>query len=544
MTVAQIVARYLSDAGVRYAFGVSGHSLFAITDALYLQSGIDFVPAQIELSSSYTATAYARATRGPSVCLVSAGAGATNAVTGIAQAFKESTPVICISSEVDTRVAGHGASSWHEVPQEALFRPITRLSATLRSPSAVLSLLDEGFAAATATGRAGPVYLAIPRDLQVEEVEVAAPPWPLPQAVPAPRAEGRLLDEAARELAQARAPVIIAGGGVHWANASAELRELAELLQAPVGTTPSHKALISEEHPLSLGVLGFGSFPFANKLCRESDLVLAVGTTFSEGLTLGYGDRVIPPHARIVQIDLDSEQLGRWYPVAVGIHADAGAALRALVERLRSAPRPAERMDRVEQLQSEKDAWRAELAKRGSVADGPITQWHVYHAVKQVVDPSAVLVSEGGTTEFTRRLLVEGDAYTGGDFRAIGHGLASCVGLAYAHPGRRVVSVSGDGAFMMELQELATLVRDRLPVSVVVVQNDAYGNMKRDQVHSYDGRVIGTELLVPDLPTLGRAFGLYSERVERPADLIQALRAAVATDGPSLLDVVCPIEGI
>ena len=222
---------------------------------------------------------------------------------------------------------------------------------------------------------------------------------------------------------------------MHWSHSEAEAQRVAEQLQAPFGTTPSHKGLISEEHPLALGVLGFGSFPFANGVCQESDVILAVGTTMSEALTAGYGNRVIPAGAKLIHIDLDPAELGKSYAADVGIVGDARQALTEIRARLPTQPNAA-------------------AAAR------------------------------------------------------------------------------------------ATATRVGLPFVILVVHNDAYGNMKRDQIRHYGGRVIGTELNVPDLVQLGGAFGAYAERVERPAELPDAMRRAFAANKTALLDVICPIEGI
>jgi len=387
------------------------------------------------------------------------------------------------------------------------------------------------------------VYLGIPRDFQLEELEV--PPTPWVEATMAPAEPDRaLVQHAADELAAATAPTIIVGGGVHWAGCADEVRNVAELLNAPFGTTPSHKGLISEAHPLSLGVLGFGAFPFANAACQESDVILAIGTTFSEALTLGYGDKVIPSGARIIQVDTDAVELGKSYPVAVGVVADAKAFTTALLARLRASARPASSASRVERIQGEKAAWQGELARRGAPSAGPITQWHLYNALHETLGEDTLVVAEGGTGELIHRFVATAPVYSGGDFRPIGHGLATAIGLQYAFPERRVACVSGDGSFMMELQELATATRDGLPIVCVVVHNDAYGNMKRDQIRHYAGRVIGTELNVPDLCTLGTAFGAHVERVDQPSQLADAIGSALASRKTALLDVVCPIEGI
>jgi acetolactate synthase-1/2/3 large subunit len=541
MTVSEVLVRYLKQAGVRYIFGVSGHSIFDLTDAIYVEPDIDFVPGQIEISAAYMANAYSRATRRLGVCLASAGAGATNLITGVAQAYKESCPVLAISSDVDSKFAGKGASSWHEIPQEDLFRPITKRSLTLRRPSDILDLITEALGEATSP-RTGPVYVGIPRDFQLEEVDVPNPPWDLATAQSA-AASPDLIRRAAEELAAASAPTLILGGGVHWGDATGEAQQLAERLQAPFGTSPSHKAMISEEHPLSLGVLGFGAFPFANAACQESDVVLAVGTTLSEALTLGYGDRVIPAGARLIHVDLDPREIGKSYQPHVALVGDAKQALAGILSHLPEKPNTAA-AERARRIAGDKAAWGAELARRGSSAEGPINQWHIFNALSEAMPPETIVVVEGGTGEAWSRLVGHAPVFGGGDFRPIGHGIATAIGVKHGFPNTPVACVSGDGSFMMEMQELATATRTGWPFVFLVVHNGAYGNMKRDQIRHYGGRVIGTELNVPDLCTLGAAFGAHVERIEQPGHLADAISTAFAANKTALLDVVCPIEGI
>jgi acetolactate synthase I/II/III large subunit len=543
MTVAEVLVRYLREQGVSHVFGVSGHSIFDITDAIYQEPGIDFVPSQIEVAAGYTANGYARATGGLSVCLVSSGGGATNAVSGVAQAYKESYPVITISSEVDQELAGKGASSWHEIPQREMFAPLTKMSVSIERAEDTLEVLEDAVRAAT-SGRPGPVYIGVPRNIQVATIDVPAQPWSQPRPKPA-EADARQIAQAAELLAQAQAPTIIAGGGVHFAGCIDELIELAELLGAPIGVSPAYKGLVSEDHPLGLGQLGSASAPFANKVCQESDVILAVGTTFSEPMTLGYGHRVIPEGARIVQIDVDPVEIGKVYPVEVGIAAHAKPAVGQLLAQVKAAQKTkAASSPRLQRLQEEKAAWRAEMAKRSQMADGPINAWQIYDALREATDPDAVIIAEGGTMELMHRFVARSQVYHGGEFRPIGHGIATALGLKCAYPDRQVVCVAGDGSFMMELNELATAKRANLPITIVVVHNGAYGNMKRDQIRSYGGRVIGTELFVPELTTLAQAFGCYGARVERPSELLGAIKAALAASQTAILDVVCPIEGL
>lgn len=542
MSVAKILIEYLKQTGVNCIFGLIGHSLFDITDALYSQRELKYVPVQHELSAAYAADAYAKGTRRLGVCLASSGAGATNLLTGIAQAYKESSPVLAIAADVAREVAGKGSSSWHEIPQEEIFRPVTKMSATLKRAGDILDLLREAVRQAT-TGKKGPVYLGIPRDLQSQEVEVPAPPWDVCLS-PTYSVDSSLIEKAVQELNRAASPTMIAGGGVYWSQGEGELQELAELLSAPFGTTPSHKGLVSEEHPLSLGVLGSGAFPFANKACLESDLILAMGTTFSEALTLGYGNRVIPRAAKIIQVDVDPLEIGKIYPVEIGIVGDAKALLRELISRLKKVGFKRTTSARMGRIAGEKKEWREEIARRAQPADAPVNQWHLYGALSEAIDEDTVVVGEGGTVELLRRFMARSKVYQSGDFRAIGHGLPTAMGLKFAFSERQVVCVSGDGSFMMEMQELATLAALNIPITIIIVHNSAYGNMKRDQLKHYGGRVIGTDLYLPDLCALASSFGVPAERVEKPSELLGTMKKVMAAAKPALLDVWCPIEEV
>jgi len=544
MSVSQILVRYLKEIGVRYIFGLSGHSIFGITDAIYLEPEMKFVSTQHELSAAYMAAGYAKGTRTLGVCLVSSGAGATNLLTGIALAYKESCPVLALAADVSREVSGKGASSWHEIPQEAMFKPITKLSRTLKRGEDIIDDLREAVRQAK-TGRKGPVYLGIPVDIQKEMVDIASPPWGETPDSLTYEVNPLLIEKVSHELTSAVSPTILLGGGVHWSQCEEEVKELAELLGAPFGTSPSHKGVVSEEHPLSLGVFGFGSFPFANKVCVESDLIFAVGTTFSEGTTLVYGNRVIPSGVKIIQVDTDSREIGKIYPVSIGIVGDAKEVVRQIISQIKKSGfhRP-ETSPRLERVAEEKRAWTEELIRRGTPTDDPITQWNIYHALKEAINEDTIVVGEGGTGELLHRYVATSRVYHSGDFRAIGDGIGEAIGLKFAFPDKSVVIVSGDGSFMLEMQELATAMALGIPIVVIVVHNSAYGNMKRDQIRHYGNRVIGTDLYLPDLCALAHTFGAHSVRVEKAVDLVTEIRSAMAVGKPALLDVICPIEGI
>jgi acetolactate synthase I/II/III large subunit len=542
ISVARLIVEFLKEARVPYLFGLSGHSIFPITDALYAEPDLRFIPVMHELSAAYMAAAYAKGTRTLAVCTASAGAGVTNLLTGIAYAYKESIPVIVIAADVSRRHAGKGASSWHEIPQREMFGPITKIAVTLEGAALAVDTFRRALHEAT-TGRKGPVYVGVPRDIQEQEVEAPKPGW-LALLSPIVEPDQDAFARAAEELQKAVAPIIIAGGGVYWSRAEAELRELSELLSIPFGTSPSHKGLISEDHPLSLGVLGFGAFPFANPFCLASDLILAVGLTFSEGLTLGFGDKVIRAGAKIIQVDSDPRELGKIYPAHLPILGDAKASLRGLIEQSRKAGVQKKNLSRLDKLREEKNNWHEKILAYAPQDQGPINQWHVYRALKEALSEHEIVVGAGGTAELMRRFVAPSYAYHSGEMRAIGFGLSTSIGLSLAFPSQPVVCVTGDGSFMLESQELATAAALKLPISIIVVRNDAYGNMKRDQVRHHEGRVIGTDLYLPDLCTLASSYNIEAERVAEPRALLAAVKRALAARKPVLVDVICPIEGI
>src|SRR4030095_13736110 len=434
------------------------------------------MPVMHELSAAYMTAAYAKGTRTLGVCTVSAGAGVTNLLTGIAYAYKESIPVIVLAADVSRRYAGKGASSWHEIPQREMLEPITKMSVTLEHAEQAVDTLRHALNEVT-TGRKGPAYIGLPRDIQEQEVEAPGSGW-LGTVRPIVEPDQDALDQAAEELQKAAAPIIIAGGGVYWARAEEELRALAELCSIPFGTSPSHKGLISEDHPLSLGVLGFGAFPFANRFCLESDLILAVGFTVSEGLTLGYGDKVIPAGARIIHVDSDPRELGKIYPAHLSILGDAKAVLRGLIARLRNTGVEKKNLFRVDKLGEEKHSWHEKIFAYADESQGPINQWHVYRALKKALGEDEVVVGAGGTAELMRRFVAPSYAYHSGEMRAIGFGLSTSIGLSLALPSRPVVCVTGDGSFMLENQELATAAALKLAHSLICIHKDASGTMK------------------------------------------------------------------
>jgi acetolactate synthase-1/2/3 large subunit len=535
--IAETVVEYLSSQNVRHIFGVLAHTSFALGDAIAKRPHLRFINSQHEGGAGNMALGYARAAKKPAVCLVSAGGGATNIVTAVAQAYKESVPLFVISSDINTASSSKGAwSSWHGMEHVRLFEPITKQSLKLERVEEIGSVLDSLFHLTT-RGRQGPVFLIIPADLQA-----ASLPEPLtfsPTADPAaPSIDSRSAEMAVDLLLKATAPVVLVGTGVDWSGAQKEVQELAELLSLPVAASYTAKGVFPENHPLALGCLGVGGRPYAREFFLKSDLILALGTTFSEGTTMGFGHRTISDQTKIIQIDIDPDELGRNYPTQLSVQADVKAALRAIIEGVKSkrptAPATAGSR-RAQEIQEAKQAWKNDLDKKA--ANEGLTYDSVLKTLNELLTGTETLVTSGMTGDLLRNIDAATPIIHAGEFRAIGTAFATSLGVKLGLPGARVVCVTGDGSFMMEQQELATARLHNIPVLAIVLRNNAYGGMKRDQLHHYGGRVIGTELFVPDLARLAELFGATGYAITRAEEVRPTFEKALASDEFVVIDV-------
>jgi thiamine pyrophosphate-dependent acetolactate synthase large subunit-like protein len=535
INVADALVESLSSRGVENVFGVLAHTSFAIGDAIARRPHMKFINAQHEGGAGNMALGYARATKKPAVCLVSAGGGATNIVTAVAQAHKESVPLFVISSDIDTAAAAKSPySSFHGMEHVRLFQPITKQSAKLERIEELGPLVDSLFRQMR-RGRQGPVFLIVPEDLQHAHL-----PEPLsfaPNAEPAaPAIDSGAARAAVDLIAAAKTPVVLAGTGVDWAGARDEVKELAELLSLPVAVSYTAKGVFPENHPLALGCLGFGSRPYARKFFQESDVILALGATFSEGTTMRFGHEIIPETAKIVQIDTDPDELGGNYPTALSIQADAKVALRAIIDEVkRRQPKPASNDGRAQAIRQAKQAWRNDIEQKP--ANQGLSYESVMRALNDLLQGNEILTTSGMTGDTLRGIDAVNPIIHAGEFRAIGTALATAMGVKLGRPDARVICVTGDGSFMMEQQELATAAYHKIPVLVLVLRNNAYGGMKRDQMKTYGGRVIGTELFIPDLPKLAELYGAKGFSVTNKEQLTPVFEQALKSDEFVLVDV-------
>ncbi|MDF1555978.1 MAG: thiamine pyrophosphate-binding protein [Deferrisomatales bacterium] len=538
-TGAEIIVDCLKAEGVEFVFGVIGSSILDLLDVIERTPEIRYVRTQHEQAAVYMADGYARATGRPGVCTATCGPGVTNMVTGIAGAYHESSPVVAILGDIHTAHYGKGSSNFHEIDQENLFRPITKLSKRVEHVGRLAEFTRMAFRTAL-SGRRGPVYLGIPRNIQKETTEDTT--WPIGRYRSQARCWGDpgAVQHAYELLSAARAPAILVGGGIRWTDGEAAILRLAEQVGLPVAV--SHKGLVTEDHPWSVGVVGMVANPVAAEVLPQADVILALGCTFNQVTTGSFGNRFIARGAKIIQVDVDATEFGKNYPIELGIVGD----LQAVAEDLLAAfdagnGRHGAAEGRLQHILEAKRGWSQRLLDEGALSDVvPIQRARLMHDINQVVGKDAIISVESGSTH--------GWAYYGlnaytpflepGDLSAMGTGWCMAMGAKLAFPQRPAVSVTGDGAFMMTCNELATAVDQKIPVVVVVPHNGVYGNVRRKQVEHFAGRFSGSELYIPDLARVAESFGAHGERVERPGDIIPALERALACGKPAVVDVV------
>lgn len=533
ISVSDAVIEAIAREEVPFVAGLPGSGVMDFFDTLYRRGAPRFVLVRHEQVGAHMALGYAELTGRPAVMMVSRSPGASNAVIGVQAAFVEGSPMVLISSHVNSPARGLGA--FQEIDLESMFRPITKWSVMASVPERVPEIVQEAFRVAV-SGRPGPVHVCIPKDFAFQRVRCRlSPPSSAVLGVAAPSAAG--VREAASLLEAAERPVIIAGGGVTKAGAGELVLELADRLGAAVANTWEKKA-VREDHPLCVANIGRGGSTASAAVLHEADVVLALGVRFSEFATEDYRMR-FDPDQRLIQVDIDPACVGRVYPVAVGIVADVVATVRELMARLPEGEPPRRPAWR-EAVADHRERWRRQLDAVDWDAR-PIVSGRAIRELRNVLDREAVVTTDSGN--FNYWLERHFEATTPGAYiypagaGPMGCGLPAAMGIKLAFPERQVVAVAGDGGFVMTMQDLETCVREGINVVVVVLNNFGYGNIKIRQQTQFEGRLIGCEYGNPDFAALARLFGAWGERVTEPEDLQGALRRALDAGTPAVVDV-------
>lgn len=544
MKGAEIIVQALIQAGIRYVAGISGDSVLEILDAMYKNPAIEFIPVRHEQVAVAMADGYARVTGRPMAVLTHVGPGALNLPLGLCNALKDSVPLVAISGNIDSSKLGRNA--WHEIDVVSLFRPVTKWNTECRSSKEVAEVMRKALREA-AYGRPGPVHLSFPKDVLSGEVDPPDHYEPVDVCVPMERAEpdpGRV-GRAAEMFLAAKRPLLFAGGGVQWSDACEELLALAETTGAPVVTTDSARGAIPEDHPLSFGVVGSLGRVSACEAMRGSDLVLGIGTRFSDISTIEWS--LIGQDVPVIQVDLDPEEIGRQYPSAYGVEGDAkrflAGFLSEVMKRGDASRRGREELAALpwtrDLRKMAEEEW-ADLMNKDLTVKPILPQLILREAMDLLGTEAVVSVGSGTHTTFAGKFVV---GRTRRLLRSVGLGqmgftFPAALGAKLALPDVPALVMVGDGDFAMVMQDLETAVRRNLAVVVVVFNDFSMGAVRHFQRTQQGGRYIGVEHGNPDFAELARLFGAHGERVEEPARVRPALEAAFASGQPAVLDVI------
>jgi acetolactate synthase-1/2/3 large subunit len=522
LTGGQALVQSLLREGVDTIFGIPGVQLDWAYNALYdAGDKIRVVHCRHEQATAYMADGYARSTGKVGVYLVVPGPGVLNTTAALSTAYACNAPVLCLTGQIQSDAIDVGRGLLHEIPDQiGLLRHLTKWAGSAMSPSDVPGLVHEAFRQMR-SGRPRPTAIEIPPDVLMaqREVELREPASPAVEA-----GNPALLQQAAEMLGNAERPVIVAGGGVLSATAWEELRALAELLEAPVVMTANGIGALPASHRLAVPFIGL------NQVLADADALLAVGTRM-----VGLRNRTVapPPGVPLIRIDADGTQFYRTTSPTVGIVADAKPALASLVDLVPSQNRS--RQDRSAEVAAVK-RW---------VADDmdtlqPQATWG--RTLREELPDETILVTEstqvGYWMSFGGLPIEQPRTFIGSGYQGtLGNGFPTALGAQVGNPDRRVVSINGEGGFMFNVQELATAVQHEIPLITIVFDDGAYGNVRRMQEQLYDNRTIASELKNPSFAALGEVFGLQGLRATDPDELRLALRAALAHQGPSLIEV-------
>ena len=539
ITGAEALVRGLQAEGVDTMFGYPGGVVLPIYDAIYDAADIRHILVRHEQGAVHAADGYARVTGRPGVALVTSGPGATNTVTGIANAFMDSIPLVVFTGQVATSVIGTDA--FQESDITGITMPITKHNYLVKDAADVPEVIKEAFHIAT-TGRPGPVLIDMPVDVSKGEVDFV---WPssvnLPGFKPTYRGHAKQIKQAANLIAKARKPLLYIGGGVIASGASKEVKELAELMQLPVTCTLMGKGAFPEDHHLFIGMPGMHGAKYTNYSITETDLLVGIGVRFDDRVTGKLA--TFASKAKVVHIDIDPAEIGKNRPVDVPIVGDAKHIVAGLVTELRkmdTAPRTDAWMRAI-------DDWRNRFPLHYHTDTGTIMPQRVVERIDELTaGRETIICTEVGQNQMWamqfHKALKPRTWVSSGGLGTMGFGFPASIGAQAGRPDALVIDIAGDGSFQMVSQELATAKIHNLPVKVVILNNGFLGMVRQWQELFYGKRYSESVLPqdCPDFVKLAEAYGCLGVRAEQPEDVDQALEAAFAFDGPAVVD--CRVE--
>ncbi len=530
----------------KHVFGLIGSAAMEIFDALYDADDIEFIGVHDERTGAHMADAYARTSGCPGVIIAGQnGPGATNLVTGLAQAKAAFSPVISIAGALSSEHVDRDA--FQEVDQQALFTPVTKKTWTVTRTSRITEIMHDAFRVAMAFPR-GPVHINLPRDILAGTTEYSENSCISKyHAESVPIAGAGDIDRAINLLKSSSQPVIVAGGGIKSSKSSASTIELAEFLHAPIVCSPGHGDAIAFDHPLNAGQMGPRGNSVACELTKQADVILALGTRLGFNSTF-FTYEHLNPKAKIIQVELNQRAIGRYFPVVLGIWADAPSVAGQLVQALKNDAHPKPISDWRNKFVGDRNEYLSQRDRLADLERMPIQPTALFRVLRDTLPQDVVYTMDAGTL-----CLQATDALnywqtpsliTPLDFGLVGFSFASGLGVKLAAPERTVVSLMGDGGFGMTLSELSTATEYGINTITVVMNNQCWGAEKAYQRDFFDGRYIGAQVKSPPFDKVAELYGANGFRADTTADLGEALRASLASPRPSVIDVAVDPEAL
>jgi len=525
-TGAQLIVHLLERQGISIVSGIPGGTVLPLYDALSQSTQIRHVLARHEQGAGFIAQGMARTQGKPAVCMACSGPGATNLVTAIADARLDSIPLICITGQVPSSMIGTDA--FQEVDTYGISIPITKHNYLVRDIAELPQVISDAFRIAQ-SGRPGPVWIDIPKDVQTAEIDIDVFPEPGNRAA-APEFSADSVRDAAAMINAAKRPVLYLGGGA--IDASKAVREFAEKAHLPTTMTLMALGMLPKAHPLSLGMLGMHGARSTNYILQESDLLIVLGARFDDR-AIGKTEQFCP-NAKIIHVDIDRSELGKIKQPHVAIQGDVAEVLAQLIPQTH-ATENADWRQLVADLQRE---FPSAIPTEGD----PLSHYGLINAVAACVDDSAII-----TTDVGQHQMWTAQAYplnrprqwlTSGGLGTMGFGLPAAVGAALANPDRKVICFSGDGSLMMNIQEMATAAENQLDVKIILMNNEALGLVHQQQSLFYkQGVFAATYPGMINFMQIAAGFGLYACDLNNEADPHAALQEAISRPGPALIHV-------
>ncbi len=536
LTGSQIFIESLKREGVKVIFGYPGGVNLPVFDALYHERDIEVILCRHEQGGTHMAEGYARATGKPGVVLVTSGPGATNTVTAIADAYMDSTPLVVFTGQVPTHLIGNDA--FQEADIMGITRPCTKYNILVRDVAHLARSIQEAFYIA-ASGRPGPVVVDLPKDVALAKADFEYPDHITMRSY-APVCQGNKwqIKRAAQEIMKTKRPVIYAGGGVLAAEASAELKALAEMMQIPVTLTVMGLGAFPGTHPLFMGMLGMHGTYAANTAMYQADLIIAIGARFDDRVT-GNPSK-FSPNSRKIHIDVDPTSIHKVIAVDVPIVGDAKEVLTALNHMLSGISHGEEQLHGAA-WRKQIEAWQKEHPLAYTQEGSVIKPQYVIDRIYQVTNGRAIISTDVGqhqmwTAQFYKFNRPRTFLNSGG-LGTMGYGFPAALGAQKAYPDAQVICITGDGSILMNIQELTTAVEYQLPVKVAIINNKYLGMVRQWQQLFYDGRYSSSYLgAAPDFVKLAEAFGATGLRATEVSQVDEVLKEAFQTPGPVLID--------